>query len=268
MLKSKPIVCYLFTNFDQRKSFLNFFKNYKKFKSGFNHDLIICYKLMERKKILKYENLIKNTKHYAFIDPSNENDWDFGSYNRVSKSFKNRVILFMNSHSYPITILWLKKFMKHFKHKTIIASSGSYESTTKQVKLKWPFNIVSFLKKKIKAKKSFANYPNPHLNTSSFMIKSNDFLKFINERKFLSKYETWKIESGFNSLTNFFKRKGYDLLVVNSDGRKFKLNNWMKSETYHYKYQSKCIISDKHSRKYLKFNKVEREKSQKAVWGV
>jgi hypothetical protein len=268
MSKPKPIVCYLFTNFDKRKSFLNFVKHYKKFKSGFNHDLIICYKLMDNKKILKYENLIKNIKHNIFVDQSIENDWDFGSYNRVAKNFKNRVILFMNSHSYPITISWLKKFMKHFKHKTIIASAGSYESITKQVKLKWPFNILSFFKKKIKAKKSFSNFPNPHLNTSSFMIKSNDFMKYINDRKFLTKYETWKIESGFNSLTNYFKTKDYDLLVVNSDGHKFSQNNWMNSETYHYKHQSKSVISDKHSRKYLKLNKIERKKSQKAVWGV
>jgi len=174
----------------------------------------------------------------------------------------------MNSHSYPIKKEWLKKFMKHFKKKTIIASSGSYESITKQVKFKKPFNIFSFFRKKIKGKKSFFDFPNPHLNTSSFLIQAKDLNAYLKGKKLNTKYDTWKLESGFNSLTNVFKRKGYNLLVVNSEGNKFNENEWMISETFHYKNQSKTIISDKHSRKYIKLDKSNRSKSQKAVWGV
>ena len=64
----------------------------------------------------------------------------------------------MNSHSYPVTNNWLRKMMKHFKTKTIISSSGSYESITNQVKLKRPYNLFSFFKKKVKAKKNFLNF--------------------------------------------------------------------------------------------------------------
>ena len=69
-------------------------------------------------------------------------------------------------------------------------------------------------------------------------------------------------------MTNFFKKKRFNIYVVNSDGHKFKQKNWMNSETYHYKHQSKSIISDKHSRKYLKLNLTKRKISQKAVWGI
>ena len=158
--------------------------------------------------------------------------------------------------------------MKYFNTKTIIASSGSFESITTQVKFKKPFKLFSYLKKKNKGKKSFFDFPNPHLNTSNFLIKSTDLISYLKNKKFYNKYETWKLESGFNSLTNIFKRKGYNLLVVNSDGKKFEENEWMISETFHYKKQSKNLISDKHSRKYLKLNKYNRAKSQKAVWGV
>jgi len=263
----KPIVCYLFTGFDKTKSFLNFIKHYNKYKSGYDHDLYICYKLVDSKKIDKLENRIKKLKHKIFVDPSNENDWDFGSYNRFAKTFKNRIIFFMNSHSYPITKNWLNKFMKHYTRKTVIAASGSFESITNEVKLKKPFNFLSFFRKKIKAKKSFTKFPNPHLNTSSFMIYSNDFTSYISNKKFKIKYDTWKIESGFNSLTNYFKRKNFSLLVVNSEGAKFDEKRWMLSKTYYYQNQSKTIISDKHSRKYLKLTIVKRKEAQKSVWG-
>lgn len=174
----------------------------------------------------------------------------------------------MNSHSYPITDFWLKKFVKHFKNKTIISSSGSFESITQQVKFKKLFNFISYLKKIIKGKLSFYDFPNPHLNTSSFMINPNDFLKYIKNKSFINKYETWKIESGFNSLTNYLKRRNFKLFVVNSNGKKFEEDKWMLSETYYYKMQSKTIISDKHSRKYLRLRINERKKSQFNVWGV
>jgi hypothetical protein len=268
MYSKKIIVCYLFTGFDKITSFNQFIRHYKKFNSGIKHELLICYKLLKKKKIDILEKKIKDINHHFFIDPIDSNDWDFGSYKRVAQKYNKDVILFMNSHSYPITSFWLKKFIKHFKNKTIIASSGSFESITQQVRFKKPFNFISYFKKKIKGKRSFNDFPNPHLNTSSFMINSGDFLKYIKNKSFSNKYETWKIESGFNSLTNFFKRRNFKLFVVNSDGKKFKEHEWMLSETYHYKKQSKSIISDKHSRKYLQLTINERKKSQFNVWGV
>ena len=268
MSKKRILVCYLFTKFDKKSSLLNFIRYYKKYKSGYKHDLIICYKLFKTEEIKNLEKKIKNLRHSKFIDPFSKNDWDFGSYGRVAKKYSKYTIFFMNSHSYPVRQNWLKKFIKHFTNKTIIASSGSYESITQQVKFKRPFNFFSYFKKKVKGKRSFYDFPNPHLNTSSFLINAKDLIYYLKGKKFNTKYDTWKLESGFHSLTNTFKRKGYNLLVVNSDGKKFEENKWMQSETFHYKKQSKNLISDKHSRKYIKFDKNKRAESQMAVWGI
>ena len=267
-MKKKPLVCYLFTVFDKKNSLKNFIRNYKKYKSGYYHDLLICYKMIGEKHITKLEKELLGIKHIKFVDTFQKNDWDFGSYSRVAKNYLNSSIFFMNSHSYPIKNNWLKKFMVHFKRKTIISSSGSYESITNQVKFKKPYNIISYIKKKIKAKKAFTEFPNPHLNTANFLIKGADFYNYIKSKIFNNKYDTWKIESGFDSLTEHFKKKNYNLFVVNSDGKKFPENKWMYSETYHYKDQSKSLMSDKHSRKYLKYNKSKKLISQKAVWGI
>ena len=50
-MKKKILVSYLFTKFDQEESINAFKKNYLKFSSGYNHDLLICFKMIDEKKI-------------------------------------------------------------------------------------------------------------------------------------------------------------------------------------------------------------------------
>lgn len=266
-MHDKVLVCYLFTKFDRVESILKFKKHYKKYRSGSKHSLLICFKLLNQKKILLLKNKLKNLNYIEFIDPENINDFDFGSYKRISKKYPNHSILFLNSHSYPLDDNWLKKLLLHFKKKTIIATSASYESLLTSLKIKRFYKIFSYLNKFTHYKKKFKPFPNPHIRTSSFLIKGSDFISFVKDKKFLNKEDTWYAESGFDSLTNFFKKKKYKIYVINSDGQKFKEKFWKNSETYNYLKQSKSIISDKHSRKYSKLSSSYKEISRNIVWG-
>lgn len=261
------LVCFLFTKYDSEKELINFIKYYKKYKSGAAHKLIICFKLINNKKIIHLRKYLKNIKYIEFIDPFNVNDYDFGSYKRVSRSFSSYKILFLNSHSYPITKNWLKKLVTHYKNKTILATSASNESFFTSLRLKKSYKIISYLKRYNKYKKLFKAFPNPHIRTSSFLIKGSDFLSFVKDKVFFEKEDTWNAESGFLGLTNFFFKKKFKIFVINSDGKKFNKNHWKISETYYYSKQSKSIISDKHTRKYLKLSFKKRLISSTKVWG-
>ena len=229
------LVCYLYTKFDNIRKINSFVKNYKKYKSGLKHDLVICFKLLDRNNLKIARKALINFKYIEFIDPCKENDWDFGSYKRVAKKYYNRDILYLNSHSYPICHDWLKKLCFYKKKNSIIAPTGSYESILESIKLKGKFHkIIRYIMRKRKFLKNFNGFPNPHLRTSSFLINSKDFYQYIKNKKMNDKDETLAIESGKNGLTNYFKKKKFDILVVNSDGNKFKENEWMYSETYHY----------------------------------
>lgn len=83
-----------------------------------------------------------------------------------------------------------------------------------------------------------------------------------------NKEDTLKIESGKIGLTNYLKRKKIKTLVVNSEGYKFDENNWKYSETYCFEKNNKAIISDKHTRKYIKFSKIKKKKIRSKVWGA
>ena len=264
---NKVLVCYLFTRFDSTKSILEFKKHYNKYKSGSKHSLLICFKLLDKKKILTLKKLLKKFDYIEFIDPVYINDYDFGSYKRVAEKYPNYKILFLNSHSYPISKNWLKKLLFHFKIKTIVGTTASNESLLTSLKIKKIYKFLSYYYKLIRYKEKFKPFPNPHIRTSSFLIKGSDFISFVKRKNFLNKEDAWFAESGFSNLTNFFKKKKFNIYVVNSDGLKFTQSNWKSSETYNYLNQSKSLISNKHTRKYLKLSIRDRALASMLSWG-
>ena len=263
-----PVVCYLFTCFDNVSSLENFKSNYKRFDPGMDHELIICYKLLDKDKITQFSSILKSIKYKIFKDPNNSNDFDFGSYKRVAKEFPDRDILFLNSHSYPICNNWLKMLMKYKKKNTLIGSSASCESIIESIKIKKKYKIFSHLYKLYKFKKHFPKFPNPHLRTSSFLITGELLLDYLDKKIIKNKFDTWIIESGKDSLTNYFKNKKYDVFVINSEGKKFSENDWKNSNTYNYMNQINLIISDKHTRKYFNSTIEEKKQSQIKSWGI
>jgi len=266
-MNKKILVCYLFTSFDNKQSFTNFLRYYKINTAGINHTLLICFKLLNKQKILFFRNKLRSIKYIEFIDPVLFNDFDFGSYKRVSEKYRSHTIFFLNSHSYPLKKNWLKKLLYYYKEKTLIGTSASYESLFTSLKFKKVHKIISFLIKLIRYKKKFKTFPNPHIRTSSFLIKGADFISFIKNKKITCKEDAWFMESGLGGLTNYFKKKNYNIFVVNSDGLKFTESNWKLSETYNHLNQSKSLISDKHTRKYLKLSNQKRLFASYNSWG-
>ena len=99
------------------------------------------------------------------------------------------------------------------------------------------------------------------------MINSKIFYNYVKDKKLRNKEDTLRIESGKKSLTKYLKKKNIKIYVVNSDGKRFAEDKWMYSETYHFIKKDKTIISDKHTRKYVKLNSTERKKKRFIVWG-
>ena len=92
-------------------------------------------------------------------------------------------------------------------------------------------------------------------------------LEFINDKFVDTKLKSFLIESGYNSLTNFFLKKNYNIFIVNRNGEKFSLNKMKDSQTFAYANQDKFLISDNHIRKYLTFSNKNKIAKSKQVWG-
>ena len=68
-------------------------------------------------------------------------------------------------------------------------------------------------------------------------------------------------------LTHYLKKKKIKILVVNCDSKKYEENEWKFSETYNFLKHDKSIISDKHTRKFLKLDNNDKKKARTTVWG-
>jgi hypothetical protein len=268
-MKKEILVTYLCTPYVPLRSFDNFLKNYLNYKSGIKHKLVICYKNFSINKVDYFRNKLKKIDHIEFIDPELKNDFDLGSYIRVSKKFTNTPILFLNSHSYPIKHNWLKIISTHFKKKTIIATSSSFSSfSSNSIYRNANHNYFQYFYNIFKSIIFFPLFPNPHFCTTGFLINSNDYLKYSQNKNYNNKFKTHLAESGRWSIYNFFKKKNYKIYVVNSNNEKFLEKDWAYSETFCFKSQAKAIITYNQPKNYLKLNKKNRKKKQYSTWGI
>jgi hypothetical protein len=258
-------VVYHCTNFVPFETFEIFINNYKKYSKNYHHKLLICFKNLNAEEIKKYEKELKKINYIKFIDALKINDFDLGSYKRISEKYKNAIFIFLNGHSYPVINNWIKILMKHYQSDKIVATAASLESMRDL-----PFNLRNNLIKNIYQKIlfyiNFPGFPNAHFRTTGFVISSTNFLKYPFP-KIREKNDVHLIESGNNSMYKFFKKLKIETLVVNADGKKFNEKNWMKSETYAYRNQKKKIISDNRTRKFDKLSKALKLKKQLSVWG-
>ena len=67
-------------------------------------------------------------------------------------------------------------------------------------------------------------------------------------------------------LSKFLLKKGYNVFIVNSSGKKFDINNMEKSMTYCNTQIADVLISDRHHRKYQLLSDEKRIKIKMKVW--
>ena len=264
----KVNVLYLSTKYTKISSLKNFILNYRKFKPGLKHQLVICFKNLDLKELKERKKLLKKIEYQEYIDPSEENDHEWGSIKRVSKKLNPSIILYLNDHSYPIKNNWLKIISGKYKKKRIIGCSASMSSwATNSFFRHYKDNYFMYFYKYFYFNKFVPKFPNPHLRSNGILFHTSDYLNFIKGKKAKNRMNSYILESGYKGFTNFFKSKNYEILVVNSDGKLFEEKKWKFSNTYAYKDQQKLLISDKNTRDYLNLNFQQKKKKQRTVWG-
>ena len=266
-MKKKIVVIYLFSKFDEKQYIFSFIKNYKKYKAGKKHKLIICFKGSFNSSLeKKIKKLIYPYKFEKYID-RNVNDYDWGSYKRIAAFNKDKRLFFFNCHSYPISNNWLRKFYNNFGYKVVLSPTGSFQSLATSCFNGLYFNnfIKSFYYGVMNLR-YFKFFPNPHLRSNCFMIYAKDLID-LNIIKCRHKIDTWKNESGRNGMTQQLLKKGFRIYIINKKGKKIDMNKWKKSETYAYKEQSQLIIEDKHTREYSKLHEEKKIIYTLNCWG-
>jgi hypothetical protein len=270
MKKFQYYVVYLAYEPYKIDNFKKFINKYKYHHSGQKHRLVICFKKFSSKRsILEWKKFLKGIKYTAIIDNCKIDGFDFGSYIRVANKYKNKIILFLNSYSYPTVNNWLKLITKHYDENTLVGCSASYGSLSSSFFTKYyRINILKRLMYGFANLFRFPVFPNPQIRSNAFLIKGSDFLSLKVPKFFKNKIQTSLIESGWSGMTRQFKRRKFRIILASSNGMGFKENNWLNSEVYSFKNQKNLIISDNRTRVYNNLSLKNKKKETKFHWGV
>jgi len=269
-IDTRPIVAYIAYGPFGIEYLKKFLEKYLHFNSGAEHDLLICYKgFQEYEETINWRTLVK-VKNIEFFEKNEKNDFDIGSYFRIAEKFKNRYILFLDTHTKPNCDDWLKIFLNHYNGKRLIGATGSFASLPSQF-LKFYYKQHTKFQQLRWGLKHLARvrlFPNPHLRTTGFFMKGSDLIQLnFNREKFVKKLETNYFEGGRNSLTIQLQKKGFEIGIVNSDNNFYKIKDWNKSETFCCGNQKKLIFVDNRTDEYEKSSDSLKDKMRKFTWG-
>ena len=269
--QNKPIVLYLCFKPLGMSFLLEFIKSYKKFESGLDHNLIICFKLFNNNKEINEWKKNIDIDFEQYVDLNKLNDYDIGSYFRIAEKYDKSHILFLNTYTRINANNWLRIYANHFEKNTVISATASFASRSSQF-----FNFfysdqpkIKQIVRGLKCLKDFKLFPNPHLRSNGFFINSEDLLKLnFNRLKFIDKYFCHLFESGRDSLTRQLLKKKFKLKIVNSDNKSFEIPNWKDSKTYSLNLQEKLIFKDNRTDDYDKSIGELKAKLKKTNWGI
>lgn len=226
----------------------NFLNSYKSHSAGIEHNFVIIAKNWTNKALYnKLRGLAK--EHHAKVIDLPDDGLDFGAYFRVSKILQNEYVFFLGSNIELVSDNWLLYHYRAFESDILVKLAGPMGSYDKGIA-------------------DAESFPNYHIRTCSFMVNRKLFLEYISTQKFpKTKKDTWKLEHGKQSLTQFVLKRGHKAVVVNSDGEVFTPENWVLGKTYTYPYECKALMTDKWAKRYYKYSKNVKAVLEAIVWG-
>ena len=273
-----------------------FFDSYKKHPAGIKHNLVVAAKSYENNQ-MGYASLIELSKqNNAVVIDLPDDGMEFAAFYRTAKQYDCEYIFCFTSTSYILTDNWLNLFVSALEKNPncrLLAPNGSWENPFPNI-LARILNYIKHNKIKNAALAGTDNshsrikknnlgtliskilqsvfyplpFPNYHIRTSVFMINKALYMSYIEKYGFpQTREDAYAIEHGYNNISKFVKRRGFDFAVVGSNAEVYKPAYWDKSKTFRTPDLSNLIISDKQIDLYEKASPQERKWMELKTWG-
>lgn len=254
-----------------------FFESYDNRHAGVDHNLyVICKGWSDEDKKKELRNLAK--AHNAVIFDQADDGYDWGAYFRAVLKIKEDYVMFLNSHSKIIGDNWLSKLLFGISKKSIgiIGVTGSFSSW-----VDWtvcpPFNFTSSLNYPLRLLRSIASciihrgkynqFPNIHLRSNAFLIRTNLFKEFANLRAIpKKKSDSHQLESGVLGLSNFIRSKNLDIYICNISGHLLPPQEWALGELFRSGSQKNLLIEDNQTNAYRDANATKKHFLEYKSW--
>jgi hypothetical protein len=155
-------------------------------------------------------------------------------------------LLFFTSWSKALAPLWLDKMMSCAERNPecgVVASTASWEALDQET----PF-------------------PNPSVRTNGFLIKRSLLIE-LQTGRLETKFDGNLFEAGPNSLYNQIVGLGLEGVVVDRDGREWRVMDWPKSQTFRSGNQDGLLFADNRTQDFAQANRARRKKLLRLAWG-
>jgi hypothetical protein len=114
--------------------------------------------------------------------------------------------------------------------------------------------------------RGFGPFPARHVRTTGFMADA-DIVVTLLDMPLRTKLDTYRAESGVESLSARVERSGRRLVVVGADGRAFAPHEWPDSSTFWQAGQENLLIADNQTMSYLRSDGEQRAVLSRYAWG-
>ncbi len=115
--------------------------------------------------------------------------------------------------------------------------------------------------------RDFPKFPNPHVRSTAFMIRRNDFLSIPFNPQEKTKIAACLFESGPDGMSSTLVRKGLDVLVVGADGTGYTMDQWPGCGAFRSGDQSNLLATDNQTRLFDQMTEGDRYTHDCMTWG-
>ena len=259
----------------------DFVNSYNMFEAGCPHSLVIVFKgMINQDQVIPYLNLLEQSRvNFSTLYYAGDGI-DLDAYFWAAGQLEDQHLYFLNTNSILRADNWLEYYVHNFSDCTgMISATASYQSYYSTVfgnnKMAWEFKndfMVNFRKYKLFLKAllfwrfHFKPFPNPHIRTNAFMVRKKDFLESY-RGPVNTKFNAYRYESGRNSITSYFLKKGLKVLVVDKYGRTYGPEQWAASSTFRIRQQENLLVADNQTRIYELADEENKRSMTKLSWG-
>jgi hypothetical protein len=232
---------------DSPSKFARFIHSYLKYDSSVPHSLNIIFKGFSNISQLRdAERHFSAVEHTAFY--LDDIGFDLGAYRTAALQTEERYLCFLGTSSWINAEGWLLKLGTYLCRPEVglVGASGNYES----------------------AVGGLGDFPNPHLRTTGFMIRREDFLNAFKHRDIHDKSAAYSLEHGDDSLTVQSVKNGLQTLVIGRNGRGYEPYFWPISDTFRQGNQDNLLIRDGQSESYEQADRHEKSRLFALSWGT
>lgn len=260
----------------------SFIESYQAFPAGDAHELYILFNGVRDPQEVAGSKAVLDGARISYKVLEIPQGQDITAYFFAASVLTEKYVLFLNTWSRFLQPAWLSKYRNAITSSPIMALVGataswqSYYSTVFQThSWKWEkekgfaYNYRKyklFIKALLYWSTLFKSFPNPHIRSNAFMVRRDVFLQ-LDHGPLQTKFQAYLFESGRNGMTAQFQKKGYEIAVIDKNGRLYPLEECKNVGMFWTDQQENLLVSDNQTTKYDEALIDEKKKLNHLAWG-